>query len=224
MKILDIFITELCNLSCSYCTSTNNIKSFISLNELKGIDYSNYDTINILGGEPLLHPEIIDILEFYNTMDKTIILYTNGLLIQKLNLKKYSFNNINILLTFHTFGDEVRETFEYTNTNKFYKNIRYQMLYTLSNKKNLIEFNSNKLAPEIDLGFDIYLDITIKHLIQIKKHFKNFNLKPIELLFQKKETNIIRSTDLILKSNTPITTEYSKVNSFCLLKYHFQWD
>jgi len=194
------------------------------LDELKDIDYGKYDVINILGGEPLIHPEIIEILKYFGSnefQDKTIILYTNGLLISKLDLKKYSFN-INVLITFHTFGKEVLSTYNYTQEYKFYNNIRYQMLYTIENREELKKFNTNELAPEIYIGYDIYLDINMKHLVWIKRHLNNFNLKPVDLLFQKEEKNIVRTTDLIL-TNQKLKTEYHEGFQFCLLKYHFQW-
>lgn len=228
MRILDIFITEYCNLSCPYCTSVNNIKSFISLNELKNRDYSKYDTINILGGEPLLHPEIIEILEYFNSkQNKTIILYTNGIMIPKLKLKQYKFSNLNILITFHNVDNlsEIESIYNYVNDNKFYNDVRYQMLYTIKNKALLKIFNNHYLVKNIMLGFDIYLDTDIKHLVFIKRYLNNFNIEAIKLLFQKKEENIVRSTDLILKDTLDKPkTEYHEGFQFCLLKYHFQWD
>jgi len=226
LRILDLFITEYCNLSCVYCSSNNNIKTFISLDELKNMDYDKYTVINILGGEPLLHPEILDILKYYSSekfKDKTVILYTNGTMLPKLNIKeKY---NINVLLTFHSFGDEVQEIYTSTIENIFYKNIRYQMLYTLGTFKQLKEFNSNELASKIFIGFDIDLDTDIKYLVKIKKYLNNFDLYPVNLLFQKKEENIVRNTDLVLYSvSREAKTEYHEGFQFCLLKYHFEWD
>jgi len=223
LKILDVFITELCNLSCSYCTATNDIESFIPIEELKNIDYSNYTTINILGGEPLLHPDILDILEYYNTLNKTIILYTNGILISELDLKSYNFKNINIHITFHTFGEEVQGVMDYMESNKFYKDIRYQMIYTGANVSKLKEFNNTEISAKIFLGYDVYLDLDFKLYIDIRRTLDNFKLTLIDLLFKKDEKDIIRTTDVILKSNTDIITEHNEGFNYCLLKYHFEW-
>lgn len=228
MEILDIFITEYCNLSCSYCSSTNNVKSFISLEELKNIDYSKHSVINILGGEPLIHPEILDILAYYNSelfKNKTIIVYTNGLYISKLNFKNYTFDNLNFLLTFHLFNNSIEDIYNYTQKHIFYKNIRYQMLYTKSNINDLKKFNTHYLASKIILGYDIYLKFDIKDYVHIKNNFKNFNLEAIDLMFKKNESDMIRYTSLIQMTNkkTP-RLENHEGFQFCLLKYHFEWN
>lgn len=78
-----------CQFKCSYCYSTdfnkqNNFKKglyrkshLLVLNKLKKI---NFDwTIDLQGGEPTLHPDLFDIIQSLNSMDKCkeIVLATN---------------------------------------------------------------------------------------------------------------------------------------------------
>ena len=91
---LEIHLADHCNLNCVGCTHFSNISEakfvdarmlenrFDRLNKLVGYIYD----VRILGGEPLLHPDIIDILKI--TRKKfpfsKIELYTNGLLLDKM--------------------------------------------------------------------------------------------------------------------------------------------
>jgi len=92
---LEFHLADHCNLNCVGCTHFSNISQqnfvdarmlenrFDRLNKLIGYIYD----IRILGGEPLLHPDIIDILKI--TRKKfpfsKIELYTNGLLLDKMS-------------------------------------------------------------------------------------------------------------------------------------------
>ena len=94
VAFLEVYITNTCNIACAGCNRFNNLN-------LKGHDdwakhrlaYKNFaDTVhvrgfvNVLGGEPLMHPKINDILtdlrDWYGP-EMQIRLITNGLLIHK---------------------------------------------------------------------------------------------------------------------------------------------
>lgn len=90
---VSLWITESCNLDCEYCyvdanlagdfMDTKRLKNLISeLAELEVFD------ITIAGGEPFLHPDILDIIE--HTLSKNIQLgvLTNGVLIDEELSKK----------------------------------------------------------------------------------------------------------------------------------------
>lgn len=77
-----LFVTEKCNLSCRYCTESNNkiphpdletVKCWIDkLHELGVI------RIGIQGGEPLLHPDIIDIIRYIDQKGMGSSMSTNA--------------------------------------------------------------------------------------------------------------------------------------------------
>ena len=91
-------ITDICNLNCKGCLFASNLVQkekieHVSFTELeqdaKRMSELFYDIpwIRILGGEPLMHPDIIEILKSYRKYfpDSEIDLCTNGLLIPKMS-------------------------------------------------------------------------------------------------------------------------------------------
>lgn len=88
--------TAKCNLACLGCYRKNEINSHKSLaeiaDELKVFQhYRTSDSISIAGGEPLLHPDIIEIVRMVNIMGCKPIINTNGIALTKellIELKK----------------------------------------------------------------------------------------------------------------------------------------
>jgi hypothetical protein len=87
-------ITDHCNLDCKYCTALSPVaeekfmdkasfvRDYTRLRELTGGDVG---FIRILGGEPLLHPELLGILTEARKLfcETSIQLFTNGILLSK---------------------------------------------------------------------------------------------------------------------------------------------
>lgn len=91
----EVPITDNCNLNCKGCLFASNMtegNQHISLmcikKDARRMAELFYDVpwIRILGGEPLMHPDIVEILKFYREVfpDSEIDLCTNGLLIPKM--------------------------------------------------------------------------------------------------------------------------------------------
>lgn len=89
----NIAIVNYCNLKCPYCFAEDMIKennAFMSLEQYdKLLDFIIKDPqckIGILGGEPTLHPNLIDILNRTKEKcidDRNIVLFTNGIELKK---------------------------------------------------------------------------------------------------------------------------------------------
>ena len=86
-KNIYVEITKACNLSCKFCpsSSNNNKKEYLSFEKFKYIidsikDYTNGIYLHILG-EPLLHKEIFDFIDYASQFLK-VSLTTNGHLIK----------------------------------------------------------------------------------------------------------------------------------------------
>ena len=95
LKRLEFHVVDHCNLNCNGCLHFSNIseKNFLDINLLKdrlqrlSQIFGKIDLLRILGGEPLLHPHIINIIEMtrnYFPFSK-IDLVTNGLLLNKMS-------------------------------------------------------------------------------------------------------------------------------------------
>ncbi len=91
---LYIEITDDCNLLCAHCYNDSTPlkgKRYLSLEEFKIILDKAKDcsikSIALSGGEPLLNPQVIDIVHLINQMDLSCRIVTNGTLIDRSFLK-----------------------------------------------------------------------------------------------------------------------------------------
>lgn len=101
-------ITTYCNMACPGCYRGCNIKNNLKIHKpLKEIKKEiillkkirNCQTISISGGEPLLHPDILKIVEFIREQELQPCVFTNGKLLTKdllFKLKKAGLNGLTI--------------------------------------------------------------------------------------------------------------------------------
>jgi MoaA/NifB/PqqE/SkfB family radical SAM enzyme len=91
---LDIPVTDHCNLNCKYCTAFSPLaeKTFLDVQtlsldfyKLSKITGGVVDEIALMGGEPLLHPKLIEIIDVTrkNFLSAEINMITNGTLLNK---------------------------------------------------------------------------------------------------------------------------------------------
>ncbi len=85
-KKIYIEITNICNLSCSFCSQDHRIKETISLEKMEMIlqkinDYTDYIYLHVKG-EPLLHPKLKEILDLCSKYHKQVNITTNGTLVK----------------------------------------------------------------------------------------------------------------------------------------------
>jgi organic radical activating enzyme len=127
MKSLRLIITTDCNLSCEYCCNKiPEVNNKFIVKNLLSINFKQYDSICITGGEPLL--DIPNLMYTLNRcLDKNFnanyYLYTNGLLLTKRIFHTVSwFDGINIGI--HSQGqlDKICNNLDLYCT---YKNIRF---------------------------------------------------------------------------------------------------
>ncbi len=82
-----IEITNVCNLKCSFCKGTSRDKHFMSVSDFelyasKLCEYTDYVYLHVLG-EPLLHPNLKEILKVCEKYRLKVCITTNGTLLQK---------------------------------------------------------------------------------------------------------------------------------------------
>ena len=82
-----LYVTDKCNLDCAYCTEYDNSKPHPSLDELKTWIKKIRDLgtmrIALVGGEPLLHPDIVAIVRYCRELGFGTSLTTNGFLLNE---------------------------------------------------------------------------------------------------------------------------------------------
>lgn len=82
-----IEITNICNLNCSFCPEGNRAKLFITTEKFKHIieeikDYTNLIALHVKG-EPLMHPELKEILKICENANLQVNITTNATLLEK---------------------------------------------------------------------------------------------------------------------------------------------
>lgn len=105
-------ITSVCNLACSFCPPTLRPKQFVSpenfalrLDQIK--PHTQYINLHVKG-EPLLHPQIGELLDISYEKDFKVNITTNGTLIKKKRdqlLNKPAIRQMNFSL--HSFDDNI---------------------------------------------------------------------------------------------------------------------
>lgn len=117
---ISINITRRCNLHCPYCYVSNYINQEnqhkeldLSLERIKQlVDISSIDSVYLTGGEPFMHPQIKEIINYFYENGKKINIATNGLLLDDDMLRFLDYKNITLLVSLR---DEFAETFKVIN-------------------------------------------------------------------------------------------------------------
>lgn len=112
-KNIYIEVTNICNLNCDFCIKNDRINRFMTesefeiiLKKLKGL--TNYLYFHILG-EPLMHPNINELINLANIYKYKVNITTNGYLINKIKDNK-NINMINISL--HSYNEKYNISLE----------------------------------------------------------------------------------------------------------------
>lgn len=187
-KKIYIEITNVCNLECTFCPTTNRKTKFMSIDEFTFIldaikDYTDYIYLHVKG-EPLLHPDLGQLLNIGCEKGFKINITTNGTLInykKDILLNNLCLRQINISL--HSFDGNERNgnKDEYLNnildfveeakdTNTLIIALR---LWNLSpkNSKSMIKnkYIIDKLEERLGFKYDSINDSHIKRGIKIRE-------------------------------------------------------
>lgn len=172
-KKVYIEITNICNLSCSFCSIDHRKKEFISLNAMEVIlrkinDYTDYVYLHVKG-EPLLHPELNKILDLCQKYHKRVNITTNGTL---LKTKQEELNHPIIRqINFSLHSENQKENYLediFEIVDKLKEKIIIYRFWTMEN--NLLNEKSTKIVEKIQNNY--YLSSEIVEKIKNEKHVK----------------------------------------------------
>jgi len=80
-----LYVTDQCNLDCSYCTEYDNSRPHPKTEDLeewlRKIRRLGTTRIALVGGEPLMHPDIVDLVRYCRELGFATSLTTNGFLL-----------------------------------------------------------------------------------------------------------------------------------------------
>ena len=177
-KKIYIEITNNCNLNCSFCSKVNREKRYMPKEEFEKIlikikDYTDYIYLHVKG-EPLLHPDIIEIINLANKYNLKVNLTTNGVLFNKYAKELGKCNNLNkINFSLHSennkdnYLDDIFNNIEYLSP----KTTVIYRLWTLENNK------LDKKSTEIVNKIKKYYNLPQEAVEKIKNE-KNIKIKP----------------------------------------------
>src|SRR6188474_326648 len=82
-----LYVTDQCNLDCAYCTEYDNSRPHPSIDDLKKWVRKIRDLgtmrIALVGGEPLVHPDIVELVRYCRQLGFGTSLTTNGFLLTR---------------------------------------------------------------------------------------------------------------------------------------------
>ena len=87
-----LYVTDRCNLDCSYCTEYDNSQPHPSISDLKKWAHKIRELgtmrIALVGGEPLTHPDIVELVRYCRDLGFATSLTTNGFLLTRKKLQE----------------------------------------------------------------------------------------------------------------------------------------
>lgn len=190
---LTIFLNNYCNLKCSYCSFLgeagiwkNKKKEILSVNELKNI-FNSFSKRNLkilyTGGEPLLHPQIIEILKEGKKNNFYQNVFTNGTLLAK--NEKIIFFVDKILISLDGHNSFVNDLLRGSNSfNTTLKNIKH--ILKLKQKLNL-KTPAIEICTTITSKNYIYLDAIYKLVLKLQKFSREKIFLNLQFLFSADE-------------------------------------
>lgn len=172
LKRVYLEITNACNLNCPFCTNEKG-NNFMALEDIKDYllqikQYCDYVYLHILG-EPTLHPNFNEILDFLDENDMKLQLVTNGTLLnkypnimnhkclRKLSISIHSINNVDINNSYFDIINNLIETDHDTklelrfydknnlsnNLNEYLINLKNKYYFELTAKQNSYKIKEN---------------------------------------------------------------------------------
>ena len=194
-KKIYIEITNICNLSCSFCPGHRRDKGFMSEKQFEAViqkTYQHGENFYLhLMGEPLGHPqfkEILDICEKYNVQTN---ITTNGTLLKKRCDEILNHNVRSVCISLHSFGANrmnvsLQQYLEDINsfcTKALGKKTTIELRLWNMNSKSLadrdglnykiIDFFNSRFKPD----FDIFAQLENTFFSMEKNRKKNFRIK-----------------------------------------------
>ena len=188
-KKIYIEITNICNLNCSFCSKTKQIKRKMEIEEYEEIlkkikEYTDYIYLHVKG-EPLLHPRIIDFIKLTEKYNLKVNLTTNGSLFAQYAEELGKCNNLNkINFSLHSennIPNYCEKIFESVKNLSSKTTVIYR-LWTLEN--NLLDEKSTKIVEKIKKHYHLPEEI-------VKKIKKENNVKISSTIYVDKDNEFV---------------------------------
>ena len=113
---MEIEFSLRCNFRCPYCYVPHNSypEDELSREEICDVILQAKDMgarkIIILGGEPTLYPDFLDIIQFIRKQNLEVEIFTNGTMINEEFAKQLYDNDVRIVLKMNSFNENIQDT------------------------------------------------------------------------------------------------------------------
>ncbi len=209
---LRIAVTDKCNFNCVYCIPVKNCHflpndKLMTVDEIYGIAKVfkglGINKIRLTGGEPLLRPDILTIIERLKSLSVELAMTTNGFYLDKVldDLISFDIESINVSLD----TTDRNKFFDITGKNAFDKifdNIRLLMDKGLHPKINVVlikGMNDNEIKYFVNWTKDLPVHIRFIEYMPFEANRWNFNnvvsLDDILNTLQQDDLEIIKLND-----------------------------
>lgn len=215
-----IEITNACNLNCQVCLNDKNSQIYLRFSKIKEVvdeaKSLGVEAIRITGGEPLLHKDIVKILEYIKSKGFYLISNTNGILLDDTlikNLEKY-LDSILVSIQGYNSSSEQR----LTAGGCFFKERIKNLAKLASSKIDLIRaatIASNTLINNLDKYKLILTTLRIKNWVVTRPMLGKGDSFDQEYDISKKD--ILKLMDFMLSlQKTGISTNFGNALPFCI--------
>jgi len=178
-KKIYIEITNKCNLKCKFCPDTNRKKKFMSVEKFEHVikkvhKYTELVCLHVKG-EPLLHPQLKEILQVLDKYNLKANITTNGTLIkQNLEILKNSNAVRQINFSIHSLTQNNELEAEYLNN--IFKSVEELSHKIISYRLwNISKLQDNEVNREIIKTMQNYYNIN--NLVEILKQNSYFKIR-----------------------------------------------
>lgn len=167
INTLRLSITDNCNLSCIYC-QPKHLLTHISFMDIETIEHIfkvckelQINKLKITGGEPLLHPNINEILKLSQQYFIETSITTNGILLTE-DLLKYNINHYNISL------DSLNCIKYQQITGLDYLNIVINNIKMLINNNQKVKINVVLMKNINEVEINDFINLAIQYPIEVR--------------------------------------------------------
>ncbi len=165
LKRLSIELSRKCNLRCIYCYVNSKIDDELSLNDIKNVILQAKDigviTITLIGGEPLLYPNLEELVSFIDEQGLIPLIFTNGTIMNKKLAMFLLLKNVSIIVKVNSMDDSGIQKKLAGNIDGVFEKIHNTLSF-------LIDVGFNKHNPT-RMGIESV--ITVDNISQIEKIF-----------------------------------------------------
>ncbi|MBT4136243.1 radical SAM protein [archaeon] len=186
---LQVFITNKCNLNCEGCFAKNIMKGegiHISIDEYKGVIdeflEKGGEQITLLGGEPLLHPELKEMLAINKEKGIKTTIYTNGYFLNKFD--KLDFEGVKLRISLYCKSGHTKSIDELPKTN-----IPFDVCFMVSKNTSVDELLETAKILEEEHNCNVFFISSIRELDNARKEFFDDTAITMNLLKYKELIN-----------------------------------